>query len=126
MYHNCAIPIIAVTLALTACATPNIDTSAQNFNEEQYTADLNNCQGGSTLYVAMNGLGGAVVGSALGALHGAYYGAIARDAPKGAIIGAAVGTVVGTFVGAVEPFQKQEEKVAQCLAGKGYVVGTSS
>ncbi len=126
MLNKRTLAIIALQLVLAACASPNVDTSAPTFNDKQYTADLNNCQGGTTLYVALNGLGGAIIGSAIGAAEGAYYGAISGDAPEGAIIGAAVGTVIGVFAGATEPFQKQEQKVSQCLTEKGYVLGAST
>ena len=114
--------IITTFLTLSACASPTVDTTAPTFDETKYTADLDNCRGGSALNAAMHGLGGAVIGSVIGAADGAYHGAIAGDAPEGAFIGAIAGSVVGIFVGAYKPFQEQEQSVRQCLNGKGYVL----
>jgi presenilin-like A22 family membrane protease len=114
--------IITAILALSACASPTVDTTAPTFDETKYTADLDTCRGGSALNAAMHGLGGAVIGSVIGAAEGVYHGAIAGDAPEGAFIGAIAGSVVGVFVGAYKPFQEQEQSVRQCLNGKGYVL----
>jgi len=114
--------IAAITLVLTSCASPAVDTSSPKFNKSQYTADLHTCRGGTALDAALHGLGGAVIGSVIGAADGAYHGAIAGDAPEGAFIGAVAGSVVGVFVGAYKPFQEQEQSVRQCLNGKGYVL----
>ena len=104
--------------------SPNVDTTAPTFDKSQYTADLDNCRGGSALKVGLNGLVGAVYGSAVGAAQGALNGAVAGDAPEGAVIGAVVGSVIGVVMGAYEPFDKQDKSVQQCLRGKGYVVGS--
>ena len=40
-------PIFVAALLLGACASPAIDTSAANFNEDKYTDDLHPCRGGS-------------------------------------------------------------------------------
>jgi len=70
--------------------SPNVDTTAPTFDKSQYTADLDNCRGGSALNVSLDGLVGAVYGSAVGAAQGALNGAVAGDAPEGAVIGADV------------------------------------
>ena len=114
--------VITTLLALSACASPAVDTTAPMFDETKYTADLDTCRGGSALNAAMHGLGGAVIGSVIGAAEGASQGAISGDAPEGAIIGAIAGSVVGVFVGAYKPFQEQEQSVRQCLSQKGYVL----
>ena len=64
-------------LALSACASPAVDTAAPNFNEMQYATDLDECRGGTTLVAAARGLGGAAVGSFIGAAQGAYSGVAA-------------------------------------------------
>ena len=114
--------IIVTSAALSACASPNVDTTAPTYNETKYTVDLDTCRGGSALKTALNGLGGAVIGSVIGAADGAYHGAIAGDAPEGAFIGVIAGSVIGVVWGAYEPFQKHEQSVRQCLSGKGYLL----
>jgi hypothetical protein len=116
--------ISTVIIILSACASPDVDTTTPTFDKSQYTADLDNCRGGSALNVALDGFVGAVYGSAIGAAQGALNGAIAGDAPEGAVIGAIAGSVIGVVLGAYEPFNKQRQTVQQCLRGKGYVVGT--
>lgn len=115
--------IIAAIVALSACTSPNVDTSAPTFDKTQYTADLELCRGGTAFDVALNGLAGAVYGSAIGAAEGAFHGAIAGDAPEGAIIGAVVGSAIGVVMGAYEPFKDQKQSVQRCLREKGYVLG---
>ena len=109
---------IVATVILSACASPNVDTTAPTFNETKYTVDLDTCRGGSALNAAMHGLGGAVIGAA----DGAYHGAIAGDAPEGAFIGAIAGSIIGVVWGAYKPIQEQEKSVRQCLSGKGYLL----
>ena len=124
MINRRHLAIVIPVIALTACTSPNVDTTASTFDKTQYTADLDNCRGGSALDVALDGLVGAVYGSAVGAAQGALNGAIAGDAPEGAVIGAIAGSVIGVVLGAYEPFNKQRQTVQQCLRGKGYVVGS--
>ena len=124
MFNNRNLAIFAVILALTACASPDVDTTAPTFDKTQYTADLDTCRGGTALKVALDGFTGAVYGSAIGAAEGAFHGAIAGDAPEGAFIGAIVGSVAGVVLGAYEPFNEQRQSVQQCLRGKGYVLGS--
>jgi outer membrane lipoprotein SlyB len=116
--------IIAAALLLAACASPTVDSSAPAFDETKYAVDLDNCRGGTVLDVALNGLGVAVIGSAYGLLQGASTGAITGRTPEGAIVGVIVGGVAGAVVGAYEPIQEQEQSVARCLSGKGYVLGS--
>jgi outer membrane lipoprotein SlyB len=116
----------AVLIVLSACATPDVDTTAPTFDKTQYTADLDNCRGGTVIKVTLDGFVGAVYGSAIGALHGAVNGAAVGDAPEGAFIGAIAGSVIGVVLGAYEPFDKQKQSVQQCLRGKGYVLGATS
>ena len=115
--------IFAVLGLLSGCTSPDIDMSSAGFNGAEYSADLEACRGGSSLKVALHGLGGAVVGSAVGAFHGAYHGALAGNAPEGALIGAIVGSVAGVVVGAYEPFKNINETTEQCLGAKGYKLG---
>ena len=98
MFNNRNLAIFAIIIALTACASPDVDTTAPTFDKTQYTADLDTCRGGTALKVTLDGLVGAVYGSAIGAAEGAFHGAIAGDAPEGAFI------------------------VQDCLRGKGYLL----
>jgi len=113
---------LILVLSLSACASPDVDTSAPTYNETRYTSDLGDCRGGTAFNASLDGLGGAAIGSAFGALEGAYHGALAGDAPEGAIIGAVVGSVVGVVAGAYKPFKEQKQRVRNCLIEKGYVV----
>ncbi len=108
---------------VSACANPAVNENASGFSTDRYSADLEECRGGSTLKVAINGLGGSLVGSAYGAFHGAYHGALAGDAPEGAMIGAIVGSVAGVVIGAYEPIKKLNETTERCLGAKGYELG---
>jgi outer membrane lipoprotein SlyB len=124
MTHSRNLAIIAAALLLTACASPTVDTSAPAFDETKYAVDLNNCRGGTVLNVALQGLGGVAVGSALGLVTGASIPVFIGGSLEGAFIGAIVGGVTGAVVGAYEPIQEQEQSVARCLSGKGYVLGS--
>jgi hypothetical protein len=112
--------IVSMTIVISACANPSVNTSTPSFDENQYTLDLDLCRGGTALNTALSGVGGAIIGSACGAIHGVYYGALSGDAPEGALIGAIAGGVVGVFAGAYEPFQEKDRSVHQCLSSKGY------
>ena len=122
MFHRRIMVITVASVVLAACASPTVDTTATSFDDQQYTADLDNCRGGTALDVALDGLGGAMIGSAIGAFEGAIHGAWSGNSPEGAAIGAVVGGVVGVVVGAKEPFQQQEQSVRRCLSEKGYVL----
>ena len=104
--------VIAASVVLAACASPDVDTSAPAGDETAYAADLDACRGG------------AVVGSAYGFLYGVYLGAISGDSAEGTLVGTIVGSVVGTVAGAIEPIKKQEQNIRQCLSEKGYVLGS--
>ena len=114
--------LFVACLALSACASPAVDTAAPGFNQTQYTFDLDDCRGGTALSAVMRGLGGAVVGSFYGAAHGAIHGAAHGDSKESAIIGVAVGSVVGFAAGAYTPIERQESELRQCLSRKGYTL----
>ena len=44
-------------IALSACASPAVDTSAPKFNVAQYKTDLDDCRGGTALAAVPRGLG---------------------------------------------------------------------
>ena len=50
-------------LALSACATPDVDQTVANFDEEKFAEDLNNCRGGPFIVTSVKGVGNAVIGS---------------------------------------------------------------
>jgi hypothetical protein len=124
MTHGRNLAIIVATMLLAACASPTVDSSAPSFDETQYAVDLDDCRGGTALDAALQGLGGIAIGSAIGLGTGASTAMFTGGSLEGAFIGAIVGGVAGAFVGAYEPIQEQEESVARCLSGKGYVLGS--
>ena len=107
-------------VALSACASPTVETNSPTFDKTQYFVDLNACRGETAVIATLHGLGGALIGSAIGAAHGAANGAIVGDAPEGAIIGAVAGGVIGLAIGAYKPIEELDQKVRQCLTEKGY------
>ena len=122
--HRRNLAIITALVLLAACASPTVDSSAPSFDETKYAVDLDSCRGGTVFDVALQGMGGVAVGSAIGLAQGASIGAFKGGALDGAIIGAIVGGVAGAVMGAYEPIQEQEQGVARCLSGKGYVLGS--
>jgi hypothetical protein len=77
--------ISTAIIILSACASPDVDTTTPTFDKSQHTADIDNCRGGTALEVTLDGLVGAAYGSAIGAAEGAFHGALAGDAPEGAV-----------------------------------------
>jgi hypothetical protein len=121
--HQCRKMMVIVSfLVVSACASPAVDTSVANFNEDKYTDDLNSCRGGSAVDAVLGGLGGAFAGSLVGASEGSINGAAAGGRLEGVIIGSIVGGTIGIFVGAYKPFSEKHESVRSCLSGKGYVM----
>jgi hypothetical protein len=116
----------AAVLLLGACASPTVNTSAPNFDEDKYTDDLNTCRGGSAMDAMLGGLGGALAGSLVGASEGSINGAAAGGRLEGVIIGSIVGGTLGIFVGAYKPFSEKHESVRSCLSGKGYTMEPES
>jgi hypothetical protein len=122
--HRRNFAIIAAVVLLTACASPTVDSSTPTFDETKYAVDLDNCRGGTMLEAALLGLGGVAIGSAIGLGTGASTAMFTGGSLEGAFIGALVGGVAGAVAGAYEPIQEQEQSVARCLSGKGYVLGS--
>jgi hypothetical protein len=109
MYREPKMLIIASVLAISACGTPDVDTSSDTFNYEKYTEDLSACRGGSAAKTFLGNLRDAGPSSMDGASEGAYGKAI-------------LGGITGVFVGAYKPFQVKEESVRNCMMEKGYRV----
>ena len=116
------IGVLAAAGLLSACATVDVDKSAETFDETTYADDLADCQGGSATTFLVNGLTGAVVGSALGAFEGAKIGITGGSSAEGAMVGSVVGSVIGMGVGAYNSVSEQDEELARCMREKGYVI----
>lgn len=112
----------AATLVLAACASPEVDTAALDFDAARYAGDLDTCRGGGAVDFALKITGAAFAGSAIGALQGVSYGVMAGASEEGAIIGAAVGGVIGLGVGAVGAVDDEVRSVETCLDAKGYAL----
>ena len=116
--------ILSLSLLLAACAAPEVDRTATNFNETKFDNDLSECQGGNLAEASTKTFGVAVVGSALGAFHGLIGGIQAGNADAGVVIGAAVGGTLGLGVGAAEAVKEHDDEIAGCLRGKGYTLAS--
>ena len=107
-------------LALSACATPNVDQTAATFSELDYSSDLDTCRGGAFLVASAKTLGIAMLGSAYGALEGAHIGARDGDTAEGAAIGAIIGGTIGLTSGAFKALEEHEAEITNCMVQKGY------
>jgi outer membrane lipoprotein SlyB len=117
---------IVISMFLAACAAPQVEQSANGFDEDKYQADLNDCRGGSLLEASTVTFANAAVGSLWGAFHGAPAGAMAGDGWEGAAIGAVVGATIGLGAGAKEAMDKHDAELIGCLRGKGYMLVSAS
>ncbi len=111
---------IFLSFLLAACATPQVDQSAADFEQNKYQADLNECRGGTIVEASAVTIGTAAFGSLMGVVHGLPAGALAGDSAEGVVIGAAVGGVLGFGYGATKALKEHEGDIAGCLRGKGY------
>ena len=71
--------LIATALAivlLAACANVDVDTTAENFDEDTYADDLSECRGGPAMVFVADRLGTALIGSAYGLVHGVSFGSV--------------------------------------------------
>ena len=73
------IAILSAAGLLTACASVDVDKSAETFDEDAYEEDIAQCRGESGTMFALRGVGGALVGSAFGFVEGVYLGAAADE-----------------------------------------------
>ena len=117
---------VAMAAFVSACASPDIDRAAANFDAASYSGDLAECRGSSAAMFMLSGFAGALAGSAIGALEGAQAGLVAGDSAEGAVIGSAVGGVIGLGVGTYDYLSKRDDELARCLRDKGYVVNAAS
>jgi hypothetical protein len=115
------IGIVAAAI-LTACAAPNVDRSALNFDETRFTVDLNFCRGGNIAEASLKTIGKGALGSLAGAGIVALHGAVAAGSGEAIVVGAAVGAVIGLGIGANDAIEEHELEIADCLREKGYQV----
>ena len=73
------IAILSAAGLLTACASVDVDKSAETFDEDAYEEDIAQCRGESGTMFALRDVGGALVGSAFGLVEGVYLGAAADE-----------------------------------------------
>lgn len=119
-----ATAVLAAASLVSACATIEVDQTAENFDAATYQSDLSECRGGPAALFALNRLESAVVGSVYGLAYGAYYGAVAGNSADGVVIGSIVGSVLGLGHGAQRSIDRHDEALVRCLRDKGYVPGT--
>ena len=111
--------IISLTALLAACASPEVDRAAMNFDREKYETDLFECRGGNFLKATTTTVVLGTVGSLIGAFYGASLGVIKGE---GVIAFAALGGVVGLAAGFETERKKHDEEIAVCLDGRGYTL----
>jgi len=118
--------IVALTLALTACASdPVIDYGASK-HPENITTDKMQCER-LAAQVAPMGSGiakSAAIGSLTGAAGGAGMAYLNNPSnmQAGAIAGAIVGAVTGSINGAWNADKEQAATVRKCLTNRGHSV----
>ena len=111
--------IISLTALLAACASPEVDRTAMNFDRDKYETDLFECRGGNFLKATAT----TVVLGTVGSLIGAFYGAsLWVTGVEGIIAFAALGGVVGLAAGFETERKKHDEEIAVCLNGRGYTL----
>jgi len=109
-------------LALAACAAPNVDRSAVDFNETTFAVDLNLCRGGNFTEASLKTIGKGALGSLAGAGVMVLHGAAAANSGEAIVVGAAIGAVIGLGIGAHDAVEEHELEIADCLRQKGYQV----
>ena len=111
--------IISLTALLAACASPEVDRAAVNFDGDKYETDLFECRGGNFLKATTT----TVVFGTVGSLIGAFYGAsLWVTGVEGIIAFAALGGVVGLAAGFETKRKKHDNEIAGCLNGRGYTL----
>jgi outer membrane lipoprotein SlyB len=91
--------ILLSALALTGCAAPDVNRSAVNFNESQFSVDLNLCRGGSIAEASLKTFGKGALSSLAGAGVVALHGAVAAGSGEAIVAGAIVGACLRPVVG---------------------------
>jgi len=114
--------VIASTLYLSACVSPNVEQSTINFDEDKYHVDLNTCRGGTIFEASATSIGLAAGGAFAGAFHVAPWSSAWGDGWEAAAIGAAVGSAIGFGAGAIDSVKKYNDEITSCLSKKGYTL----
>ena len=111
--------IISLTALIAACASPEVDRTAMNFDREKYETDLFECRGGNFLEATAT----TVVLGTVGSLIGAFYGAsLWVTGVEGIIAFASLGGVSGLAAGFETERKKHDDEIAGCLDGRGYTL----
>ena len=111
--------IISLTARIAACASPEVDRTAMNFDRDKYETDLFECRSGNFLKATTT----TVVLGTVGSLIGAFYGAsLLVTGVEGIIAFAALGGVVGLAAGFETERKKHGDYIAGCLNGRGYTL----
>ena len=114
--------ILVAALALAGCAAPDGNRSAVNFNESQFSVDLNLWRGGNIAEASLKTIGKGALGSLAGAGIVALHGAAVARSGEAIVVGAAVGAVIGLGVGANDTVEEHHQEISDCLREKGYEV----
>ena len=85
--------ILVATLTLAACAAPQVNRSATNFDERKFSVALDHCRGGNIVEATLKTAGAGAIGSLAGAGIVALHGAVAAGSGEAIVVGAAVGAV---------------------------------
>jgi outer membrane lipoprotein SlyB len=110
------IALVLLALVTAGCAGYRPIVDMKGVNEEQYEADLKECQ----QYAEQVNVAGE---TAAGAGIGAAFGAAVSAAGRGRVgPGAAVGAVTGLAAGGGRAASGQKHVINRCLAGRGYKV----
>ena len=111
--------IISLTALIAACASPEVDRTAMNFDQAKYETDLFECRGRNVLKATTT----TVVLGTVGSLIGAFYGAsLLVTGVEGIIAFASLGGVIGLAAGFETERKKHDDEIAGCLDGRGYTL----
>jgi hypothetical protein len=111
-------PALILVAALAACAAPNVDRSAADFDATTFAVDLNLCRGGNFTEASLKTIGKGALGSLAGAGVMVLHGAAAANSGEAIVVGAAIGAVIGLGVGAHDAVEEHELEIADCLVRK--------
>ena len=111
--------IISLTALIAACASPEVDRTAMNFDQAKYETDLFECRGRNVLKATTTTVVLGTVGSLIGAFYGASLGVFTGE---GIIAFASLGGVVGLAAGFETERKKHDDEIASCLDGRGYTL----
>jgi len=111
--------IILLTALLAACASPEVDRTAMNFDRDKYETDIFECRGGNFLKATATTIVIGTVGSLIGVFYGASLGVITGE---GVIALASLGGIVGLAAGFATERKKHDNEIAVCLNGRGYTL----